>query len=211
MKRAFVDFDGTIVEVYDRYLKILNDFLRTQNIGLIEDRRRYIELKKIKRKDHLIVQEILGSVFDIELYVEFKRKRLEDPTYLALDRLIGDPSRSYSKMKEIGFEVIVVSKRNRVKELSREIDSFGVKFCDEVICVSPIQGKNAKYERLRGIARSGDLIIGDSAEDVQAGRLLGIDCYFVRSGLEEFSDELGVRSMVFEDYDSVADHLYRKG
>lgn len=195
-KKAFVDFDGTIVNVYRRYFTILNEFLVSQKSDPIKEEKVFIELKRHGIKDHLIVEAlspfISDAEFPIETYLEHKRKCLEQRDYLQLDSIIGDPFLAYQKLKEKNYWVMLLSKRNNPRELQWQINSIGGKICDEIFCASDTHLKNPKYQFLKEIAAKGDFIIGDSNEDMEAGFLLQIDSYFVQTGLavleKKFSD-----------------------
>ena len=69
-KIAFVDFDGTVVDVFPRYYGILTEYLgKITNETL--DFLKYKKLKRLGKKDHVIVRELLnGLEMDIHNYVK---------------------------------------------------------------------------------------------------------------------------------------------
>ena len=206
-KTAFIDFDGTIVDVFPRYYGILTEYLGEMTNGTL-DFLKYKKLKRLGKKDHVIVRELLnGLEIDINDYVKFKRENLEGFSWLKKDILIGNPESSNLELKDIGYRIVLLTQRNNKDNLLKQLDFLNIKESfDEIVMVSPKAGQNVKAAHIEKLYRSDDIIIGDSSVEIDASRLLNIKGYFVESGL--FSAEtLGIRKLVFADYKSVVDYI----
>ena len=206
-KTAFVDFDGTIVDVFPRYYGILTAYLGQMTNETL-DFLKYKKLKRLGKKDHVIVSELLnGLEMDIHNYVKFKRENLENFSWLKKDVLIGNPKSANLELKDIGYRIVLLTQRNNKDNLLKQLDFLNIKKSfDEVVMVSPKAGLNVKAAYLEKLYRSDDIIIGDSSVEIDASRLLNINGYFVESGL--FSAEtLDIRKLVFADYKSVVEYI----
>ena len=209
-KTAFIDFDGTIVDVFPRYYGILSEYLKEiANESL--DFSQYKKLKRLGKKDHIIVKELTqGLEIDIDEYLKYKRERLESFSWLLKDTLIGNPEGANLKLKNMGYKVVLLTQRYNKNNLNKQLEILNIKECfDEVVMVKPIAGQNVKAVYIGTMSNSDDIIVGDSKVEIDASILLNINGYFVESGL--FSAEsLGIHNLVFDDYDSVVNYIYKR-
>lgn len=99
MKTAYVDFDGTIVDVMPRYCGILTSYLK----GALEiSLESFSHLKRQGFKKHQIVEMYAPAYhFNISDYVGFKRERLESMEWLALDKVIGNSMLAYDHLNSM--------------------------------------------------------------------------------------------------------------
>ena len=206
-KKAFIDFDGTIVDVFPRYFGILNEYIREMTYESID----FLEYKKLKRagkKDHVIIMELAkGLEIDIDDYVKFKRENLEEFSWLRKDVLIGNPESANLKLKGMGYKIVLLTQRNNKNNLIKQLDFLNIKESfDDVVIVEPKVGQNVKASYIGKQYSFDDIIIGDSSEEIDAARLLSINSYFVESGLFS-ADSLNIRKLVFDDYESVVDYI----
>lgn len=208
-KTAYVDFDGTIVDVMPRYHGILEHFLK-EKTPLRLEYDKYCLLKRQGLKDHIIVQQICGGFrIDIKEYVAFKRLNLEDKKWLKLDSVIGSPWKAYKQLAEMGFRVCFLSQRNYEKRLIDEIHSLQLEDAfDELIVVNTSPHCNMKAIVLRDRVYDNDIIIGDSPVEMECANMLGIKGFFVETGLwdKKFAH---YNASVHEDYNSVVDFLMK--
>jgi len=209
-KTAYIDFDGTIVDVFPRYYGILSEYLRGfTNESL--DFPKYKKLKRLGKKDHVIVKELIEEIeIDIDDYIKFKRQNLESFEWLSKDILIGNPEVTNMELKGLGYNVVLLTQRNNQNNLIKQLDFLSIKDSfDQIIMVKPEIGKNVKFDHIIKHCNSNDIIIGDSIVEINAANLLNIDGYFVETGL--FSSEvLGIREFVFDNYKSAVDYILNK-
>ena len=77
-KNAYVDFDGTIVDVMPRYYGILESYLNKNGLFDLEYEQ-YCNLKRQGIYDHIIVKEVCsGLLINVEDYLKYKRLKLEN-------------------------------------------------------------------------------------------------------------------------------------
>lgn len=171
------DFDGTIVDVWQRYYAV---FCRLMQGALpsMEDYKR----EKVSLSDDFRLAEL----FDLKPVSDYRGKKralLEDKEYLSLDRLIVDPLLLTKRFNELGS--IVLTKRRDRDALMREMDSLGLScILDNVVVVDPDTGMSkAGWIEESGLMGSIDAVIGDSLEDMDAGNNANASLYFVETGL----------------------------
>ncbi|MFD1037176.1 HAD hydrolase-like protein [Virgibacillus byunsanensis] len=206
-KTAYIDFDGTVVDVMPRYHGILESYLK-RNTQLKLDYEKYCFLKKQGIKDHAIVHEICkGYKININDYVVFKGENLEDRYWLSKDIIIGFPEVAYEKLNRLGYNVKLLTQRNSERELLYQVNSLGIKdFFDEIVVLKPLQEKNAKVSFLTDKIYSEDIIIGDSKIEMEVADVFNIKGFFVESGLWGASFA-GSKDRIFKDYNTVVNYL----
>jgi phosphoglycolate phosphatase-like HAD superfamily hydrolase len=205
----YLDFDGTIIDVFPRYYGILTEYISSKNNDQL-DYFMYKELKRLGKKDHVIVRELLNNLeFDINDYVNFKRENLEKFSWLRKDIIIGDPITAFNKLKRNGYRIILLTQRNNEITLFRQLNYLKIRDeFDEVVMLKPKYGLNVKAEYLKKFFRPNDIIVGDSYVEIEVSKLLNIKGFFVDSGLFS-SRALGINKNVFADYMSVIDYILK--
>ena len=192
-KKAFIDFDGTIVDVFPRYFGILNEYIREMTYESID----FLEYKKLKRagkKDHVIIRELAkGLEIDIDDYVKFKRENLEEFSWLRKDVLIGNPESANLKLKGMGYKIVLLTQRNNKNNLIKQLILNIKESFDDVVIVEPKVGQNVKASYIGKQYSFDDIIIGDIVKKLMS-RLLSINSYFVGSGLFS-ADSLNIRKL----------------
>lgn len=185
-KTAYIDFDGTIVNVFPRFYRIFKEYLSVKYDVQLEYNS-FCEKKRRGMYEHVYAKEVFGINVNVEEYVKFKRNRLEDQEYLKEDIIIGNPKSAYLSLKKAGFFVQLLSQRRNSENLKWELEYLNLVECfDSIAVVYPIPD-NAKLKYLRKIVTSEDVIIGDSTIDMDCAVVLDIEGWFVKSGLH--SDE----------------------
>lgn len=208
-KTAFIDFDGTIVDVFPRYYGILTEYLGKKTNKHL-DFSKYKMLKREGKKDHVIVRELVeGLEIDIDDYLKFKRENLENFSWLKEDVLIGNPESTNFMLKDMGYKIVLLTQRYNENNLIKQLEFLNIKKSfDQVVMVKPRVGQNVKALYIGKQHSINDIIVGDSIVEIEASRMLNIKGYFVESGL--FSAEsLDVRKLIFDDYKSVVDYIYK--
>lgn len=206
-KNAYVDFDGTIVDVMPRYYGILESYLK--KYGLINlEYEQYCYLKRQGIFDHIIVKEICsGFMINVENYLKYKRFKLENNDWLFKDIVIGSPLDAYQKLHMNGYTVKLLSIRNNETPLVNQVESLHLTNCfDEIVAVKPISSGNAKENYLRDIINHDDIIIGDSYVEMKCAEVFGIRGFFVKSGLWN-SSFAGTKGLIFDTYNEVVNYL----
>lgn len=179
---CYIDFDGTIVSNKKRLYQFFLDHIPDQFKNcLTED-----EFWLLKRMQ---INEIdwLNNVFKIEIdrntYDAQKINEIESETYLQLDYLI-DPSKE--ALRKIGekYNVVLVSRRTNADALRKEINELEItKYLDKIIIVPHDNSTKSEHIRRALQVHDGDILIGDTEDDIACGMKLGIVTYFVKTGI----------------------------
>lgn len=210
IKTVFLDFDGTLVDVFPRYFGILSSFLSDlTNIKM--DFYKYKKLKRLGKKDHLIVKETLnGFNLDIIEYVKYKQENLEHFSWLKKDLIIGSPKIEIEKLKNHGYRVVLLTQRRNKSNLFKQLDYLNItEIFDDVIVVYPHKHINSKSEFISKNYSTLDIIIGDSYTEIQTSQLLNIQGFFVDSGLFSSKVLKLTDNKVFHNYSLAIDFIVK--
>ncbi|MFA5035825.1 MAG: HAD hydrolase-like protein [Candidatus Izemoplasmatales bacterium] len=206
MKKAFIDFDGTLVYVYKRYHAILNDYLTIYHNKKI-DYKAYIDKKIMRFKDHEIVFSVHNELIDIMQYHAFKLENLENQYYLNMDELIPDIKPTLLRIKEKGYTLELLSYRNNEIELLNELKRLSI-FCmfDKITALIPCSESNQKSSYISSnLCGKEDVVIGDSPTEMEAAKENGLLGIFVKTGL--FSTEYNDYGLVCENINEAIDKI----
>lgn len=179
--RVFVDFDGTIVDVWARYFAVFRDYFK-----LPEDvYNKYRELKYLYPSDRELVSHLFHlNTVETEVYLQFKHNWLEEIEYLRLDTLIPDSQALKTFFQKNDARVLTIRKNKAT--FMKQLDWMGIGFLQEWAIVLESSGISAKCDWLRKHANEEPFImIGDSEVDMQAGEISTCKAYFVKTGLRD--------------------------
>lgn len=201
-KTIYVDFDGTIVDVFNRYRKIIENYI----YKTFDDKDEYSSLKRKGQKDHQIIKSVFNIDVDINDYSIYKTKHLEDKELLKLDNILGNPHEAYEKLKLLNYNVVLLSQRRNKVNFLYEISYLGLENCfDKVVCVHPSPA-NAKLNYLKNVFTEKDVIVGDGRLELESAIQLNLKGYFVSTGLMDFCDIEDIVTK-YKTYNEVVNHL----
>ena len=207
----YIDFDGTIVDVYERYFGILQSYINRSSSKKMHFNS-FIKLKKSGLKDHEIVSKLLGiEDFNIENYMKFKLNHIESLNWLSTDKLIGNFEQFVSKCHGMDYKISLLTQRRNQTNLHIQLEKLNIyNLFDTIIVVNPKDGQNVKYEFLREKAhsKSGAIVIGDSNEEIKAGNILGLRTFHVQTGLHD-SSGISDYTTFINSYEDVIPHLLK--
>lgn len=172
-----IDFDGTIVDVWERYFRILVDFYKVDFLTI----ENYKKLKMQNPNDRDLLKK-LEIDHSMDEYFIFKHNALESEKYLKLDKLIVnlDVFNEFC----IYNNVKILSIRNDIVKLKNQIVNLGLKIdLENIIGLAP-QGIETKKRYIEENFNGRTIkIVGDSEFDMVVGQLKNVETIFVRSGL----------------------------
>jgi phosphoglycolate phosphatase-like HAD superfamily hydrolase len=191
MLDIYLDLDGTLLDVSERYYRIYQDIMTSlQQPILTKDR--YWEYKRSKVPESQIVAltAIDHSVFPI--YSEIRKRLLEDPRYLDFDRLVlSSLNQILANLSKSCCLYLVTMRKKRVTLLN-QLKKLNL-YCyfqdilspsSELPSDAPSWEIKANLICSRGKPRPG-IIVGDTEADILAGKELGLGTYAVLSGLRD--------------------------
>ncbi|MCH5303920.1 MAG: HAD family hydrolase [Ruminococcus sp.] len=166
----FVDFDGTLVDLWPRYHAVFTALCDLNSVTVQE-------YKEVKQR--LVFDEKVAKYFGKKLcknYFEKKAKLLEDKEYLALDRLFLQPEAINQAF--IKNDAILLSKRRNKKHFKWELEQMGL-YVPSIV-ISDTSKKDWILEEFPG---KRCIIIGDSIADLEAAQLNNVNAFMVDFGL----------------------------
>lgn len=167
----FLDFDGTLVDLWPRFHAV---FCALSNAsGLTLD-----EYKRIKQK--LARDEAVAGHFEIRLredYFQRKKILLESKRFLKLDKPFWNPSRLNEIFRR--KEAILLTKRRYPQNLRWELNRLRLRISARVLSAQ----SKAEWIQLHYPSEN-SIIIGDSLADLEAAALPNVTAVMVEYGLE---------------------------
>jgi phosphoglycolate phosphatase-like HAD superfamily hydrolase len=162
----FLDFDGTIVDVWKRYHAIFCNFYE---IDL--DLELYKERKKAFQNDYYLA-EMFADTTRFDDYKKYKRDNLENVDYLKLDSLL-------LKNKYIS-SYNILTYRNNPNNLFLQLDYLELKVnISNVIILNP--ENTTKKDYLSSFLSA--VIVGDSESEYDCAENRKINVFLVKTGL----------------------------
>ena len=165
-----IDFDGTIVDLWARYHAV---FCRLTGAQI--DQQQYKVAKQQYKRD-----EDLARYFGLLLpsdYFTRKALLLEDPQYLALDRLLLPGEKLLRFMAQQDAKILTA--RRYPENLLWELNNLGLSALqNRVICTN-----EPKVKWVAAHAAGKGYIIGDDVRDLQTITVSNLDSVMVQTGL----------------------------
>lgn len=195
-KYIFIDLDGTLLEGKFRQYNCYKDIILKEKGNLIGINK-YWKLKqnRIKREEILRMSNYEESDFN---FLNQWLEEIETKKYLKMDKLKEGVKETLNRWKFKGYYIVLVTMRRNKENLLWQLkennifDSF-----DEIICYGKNDSKivndiNAKYNLTKHFKFKEAIFIGDSEEDMNAAKLLGIKSIAITTG---------IRNKIFLDAD----------
>ncbi len=183
----FIDLDGPILDVSDRYYRVYNDILHGSNSNMLS-KEIYWELKQniVPEKEiHLLSNTNIS-------YMEYNKRRgelLEAPFYLKHDSLQSNAKEILKYLSE-HTNVILVTLRRLDSNLHDELKHFKIHQYFTAILFSNSDATprwSIKYNLIRDYlgAKNTDnhVLIGDTETDIEAGNRLNMVTIAISNGI----------------------------
>lgn len=176
----YIDLDGTLIDVYERYCGILNLYLKNIDSEIFFSTEDYKYYRQSGYSDlKMAMEKGLPSVNEND-YRKFKHRFLENLEWLKKDKIIENPK----EIKKYGYHLVLITQRRDRKNAFTQIRCLGLnEVFDEIVVLQPIPGQNRKLIYLQDKAKKEDCIIGDSYVELECARKLGMHGFFVTTGL----------------------------
>lgn len=186
---VFIDFDGTVVDVWKRYYGIFSSYIEKLDMDSVSIES-FIAKKRKGLKEHEIVNPKDLVDFNIGDYVLHKQERLESVDWLKEDNVIEGVRESISELKTLRFQCVLVTQRRVKENLFKQLCDLNlINVFDEIIVVTPLPTGNAKIEALSAKTIEGGYFIGDSRIDKECAEFYGLPYFHVDTGLSDIECE----------------------
>ncbi len=179
---VYVDWDGPIVDVRERYYQAHRDVAVRYGLPEMEPEH-YWAQKRLR----LGPGEILGHGVTDEVAQQYEAERrelIEAEQFLQYNTLQPGVTVALAALAA-RFDVVVVSLRNYPDRLQAEVDRLGVRrYVKAVLARSDNSGTfDVKVNLVRAYSGSGVAFIGDTELDMRAGQVLGLHTIAVTNGI----------------------------
>ena len=189
----YFDFDGTLVDVWQRYYRIFKDASRISGMTF-ED---YVRLKKELPQDGDLAR-CFGAALPAD-YREKKRSFLEDPRYLAYDRLLVPKEQIREFFRSHSCRIL--TSRRSPEAFFDQLQALGLEQLREKCVVLNPDEKKTKTQYLReNHPDEAVYLVGDAEAEAQASQLDNVRVYLVRTGLRNPETLPGAQKCVIIDH-----------
>ena len=203
-KYLFLDLDGTLLNVYNRYYKIYMDIMKRHGFSFLE-MKDYIFAIRNKNSQRDIIKRTVNfsskneeDAFTSE-FVKERMARMEQYSYLHLDTLQSGVIEFLNKAKNaFGYRIVLISLRKNQLNFERQLSSLGlIKYVDHSFTYSTIEKDSSKMDnykikqrviqKIRNKKNFIGIIIGDSEADIKAGKMESLFTVATTNGLRSKS------------------------
>ncbi len=177
----YIDLDGTIVDYRLRMFSLFNHVLGGTPITLDT----YWAFKRRRLHNFQIAEELkCVSRMTRNEFEERWLSAIEDHQWLALDSLIDGTEHALQTLSK-HFRLYVITARQSPCATRAQIEWLKIDNFFAGVLVTRHTVSKAKLLIDAGAQRNTDIIVGDTGEDIQAGRTAGIRCFSVLSGIRD--------------------------
>lgn len=173
----YVDFDGTIVDIWKRYHRVFMDASGTSRIPLGE----YIRVKQKEQSDARVAEYFSFKL--PPMYWEKKRELLESPEYLRMDTLLLSAEELLSFFSSHSCRILTA--RRNPRNLYKQLEWLGL---SELKAKSIILDPDGAIQKRDYILQYNDgkvdWMIGDSRAEAAAAEIPGTQVVLVKTGLQ---------------------------
>lgn len=184
MRNIFLDLDGTLIDVSEKYYRVYADFMKQERREQFLSKERFMRLKRQGKRNSALFKDKRMLM----RYEAFFLKNIEREHYLRHDRMFRFSLRVLEKLRKPGVRLFAVTLRRNKKNLLWEMKRFGFP-----AAVSVLRGASRPFHRrsdyetkkrlVRKFTHAGDIMIGDTEADILCGKSLGIATIGVCSGM----------------------------
>lgn len=182
----FVDLDGPILDVSERYFAVHQQVLEGLGGRSQASKMDYWRLKREAVSLEVLLRRTGNDDVPIEKYRERWLRSIESEQVLSLDKVIDGSKDQLSLWRP--SDVVLVTLRQRQDLLQRQLSRLGLRpFFGTVLCGDPrvAQGWETKSQLVQstGLGCAMGVIVGDTEVDIRCGKQCGFLTIGVLSGI----------------------------
>jgi phosphoglycolate phosphatase len=196
-RNIFIDFDGTLIDCRKRLYNLFQELVPQSNFSFEE----YWAIKR-KRTNQ---DKLLRGWFDYSEreISEFKKvwlAKVEEEERLALD-VPFDCASELLQLLSQRYDLYIVTNRQNLQRAVGQVNSFGWERYYKKVLITEQKATKAEIVRENVRTSPDDIFIGDTGEDILAGKELSLRTIAVSSGfldaviLKEYDPDLIAESM----------------
>ena len=169
----FFDFDGTLVDISERWWQLHLDTAKQFQLPPYQDRSLYISLKRSGCSEIDIMNKAADNREHIEEYDRERIKRIELPEYLRYDRLFNDSMTVLESLQQQGHRLALVSKRRNKENFLREFKGFGLlKYIRDINVSGRFSKKEMLQSKYSAATMENSLFVSDDIDDMKTADAL---------------------------------------
>lgn len=177
------DFDGTLVDVSNRYYFIYSSFVLAAGRPPIS-KPAYLRAIRSGRKNFEIFDRHHNRSL-YERYIQYRNSLLETQQSLKFDQIIDGIPNVLATLTS-RHQLVIMSARDSKPELEKQLDWLNLRpFFDAVYVSGLFNGAVGKSQFLAAL--NPEVVIGDTEVDVETANMLGLPCISVSWGLRNKS------------------------
>jgi phosphoglycolate phosphatase-like HAD superfamily hydrolase len=189
----FLDLDGPILDVSQRYYRMHCDVLAGLNLPSaparrpVKDRQTYWKMRRAGRPLRDVLAKTGGGKINENEYKREWLRRIESLNYLEHDAVIPGARAEVARLSKAHVLVLVTLRRNR-KGLESQLKRLGLRrYFHKVLSTAPLARESWKIKRelilSSGLLDRSSWVVGDSEVDILAGKSLRLKTVGVLSGI----------------------------
>jgi len=199
MTKIFFDLDGTLLDAKDRLYLLFQHLVPTSTLSFEE----YWELKKNRYTHrHILKAKFSYSDEDVTSFEKNWLEKIELDEWLDLDRPFPGVKEHLAELKENHLLYVVTARQSKDRALKQLTKHRLINLFEEVFVT---QHKQDKYDLIKAAVQTSysDWLVGDTGNDIQTGKKLGIKTVAVLSGfmnkekLLEYNPDLIIDNVLF--------------
>lgn len=185
----FFDFDGTLIDVSEKYFRTYKDILTGHNQNALE-KFLYWELKRSKLSEKTI-QELSKAI--VPEFSDKRRKIIETDSYQKYDILFPGVIETLILLSKYG-KLVLVTLRHSHEQVLKQLNILGIHDYFEVVLSSGSE-EEPKWRIKQGLIQSyfnnnipaEGFFIGDTETDIMAGKSFNFKTIGVLSGMRNYA------------------------
>ena len=180
---TFTDLDGPILDgKYKHYNCYKDIILKGRGTPMPIDKYWDSKRNKISRKEILKISRYEDSY---ENFLSQWTSNIESTEYLIYDTLKPGIVEALNELKEITQKIILITRRHNRDNLIRQLNRMSIFNCFNEIINCPFENSITKYDLLKHFKYKNAIFIGDTEDDMESAKMLGIKSIAITNGLRD--------------------------
>lgn len=182
---VFFDLDGTLLDCRKRVHALFRDLCNGSGLEFEP----YWMHKRAGRSNEWILSNLLGySDAAVSKFVADWLIRIESDEYLSLDEAFPFTEGVLRRLSEHHHKIFVVTSRQKLAAARTQIDTAKLSsYISDVWAAGPSRSKADIREEVAKFARRDDFFAGDTGEDINFAKSLGVRSVAVLCGVRDFT------------------------
>jgi phosphoglycolate phosphatase-like HAD superfamily hydrolase len=180
----FVDLDGTLLDVFERYHRLHSDLVFEVGGSTPRKRDEYLAFKRSGMSEGSIIEPCFDRPETARAYLALRDRLIETPRYLEYDAPFPWTSKTLQFLRR-SCEVHLLTARRSRRLLDTQLERLGLDVLLDSVTTAPDGNKASAVEAHPAFDRHNVVIVGDTELDVATGRKLGVTVVAVTSGLRD--------------------------